>query len=91
MALVKNIRGSSDNNPPKGYSSWKEYWEDKKHRKFSGCSCITCPRMAEVGGHVKKVYGSGEWYIVPICSKHNSPSYTDSFEVRDDDLLRVNL
>lgn len=90
MALVKNIKGSSDNNPPSGYSSWREYWEVNKKRKFSFCSCTTCSKDAEVGGHVKKVYGSNEWYIVPICTRHNNFSYTDSYEVKDEDLLRVN-
>ena len=89
MALVKNISGSSDNDPPKGYATWKEYWEANMHRKFSVCSCVSCPKTAVVGGHVKKVYGSGEWYIVPICAAHNNASYTDPYEVKDADLLRV--
>lgn len=91
MAIVRNIKGSSDNNPPRGYASWKEYWEDKKKRKFSKCSCISCSRKAEVGGHVKKVYGSNAWYIVPICISHNNLPNADSYEVKDDDLLPVNL
>lgn len=90
MAIVRNIKGSSDNNPPRGYTSWKEYWEDKKKRKFSNCSCISCFRKAEVGGHVKKVNGSNAWYIVPICVSHNNLSNTVSYEVKDDDLLPVN-
>ena len=90
MALVKNINGSSDNTPPRGYSSWKEYWEDKKKRKFSDCSCISCTKKAEVGGHVKKVYGTNAWYIVPICTVHNNLSSTVSYEVKDGDLLTVN-
>ena len=91
MALVKNLKNSSDNNPPKGYASWRDYWEEKKNRKFSGCSCTICANKAEVGGHVKRVYGTNEWYIVPICSKHNHPAFTDSYTVRDEDLLRVNI
>lgn len=89
MALVKNINGSVDNNPPSGYSSWREYWEQKMGRKFSNCSCLSCAKKAEVGGHVKKVYGSNEWYIVPICYSHNSSANTSSYEVRDADLLPV--
>ena len=90
MALVKNIKGSSDNTPPKGYSSWKEYWEDMKNRRFSYCSCVSCNMRAEVGGHVKKVNGSNAWYIVPICISHNNKPDTFSYEVRDEDLLPVN-
>lgn len=90
MALVKNIRGSSDNFPPTGFHSWKEYWEVKKNKRFSGCSCISCLRRAEVGGHVKKVNGTNAWYIVPICTAHNNLPNTASYEVKDDDLLAVN-
>ena len=90
MAIVRNIIGSSDNDPPIGYASWKEYWEDKKKRKFSICSCTSCTEEAKAGGHVKKVYGSNAWYIVPICIRHNNMPDTDSYEVKDDDLLQVN-
>ncbi len=90
MALVKNINGSSDNDPPKGYNSWKEYWEDKKNRSFSDCSCVSCSKKADVGGHVEKVNGTNAWYIVPICSGHNNLSDAVSYTVRDDDLLPVN-
>ncbi len=89
MAYVKNIHGSSDNNPPAGYRSWMDFWEKKKMRTASSCSCITCARNAEVGGHVKKEYGSNRWYIVPLCYYHNNPSITYSYEVRDIDLLEV--
>ena len=90
MAIVRNINGSSDNKLPSGYASWQEYWEDKKKKKFSKCSCISCPRIAKAGGHVKKVNGSNAWYIVPICVSHNNLSDTVSYEVKDDDLLPVN-
>ncbi len=90
MALVKNIQGSSDNTPYDGSSSWKEYWEERKGRKFSYCSHVGCFQLAEVGGHVKKVHGTGEWYIIPLCSKCNNYANTDPYEVNDADLLRVN-
>ncbi len=90
MALVKNINGSSDNLPPRGYCSWKEFWEAKKNRRFSRCSCINCLGNAEVGGHVKKVNGTNAWYITPICVRHNNLPDTVSYVVRDDDLLPVN-
>ena len=90
MALVKNINGTSNNLPPRGFNSWREYWEAKKNRRFSKCSCINCLQIAEVGGHVKKVNGTNVWYITPICKDHNNLSSTYSYEVRDDDLLPVN-
>lgn len=54
------------------------------------CSCSTCFRMAEVGGHVKKVNGTNAWYIVPICIAHNNLPNTVSYQVNDDALLAVN-
>jgi hypothetical protein len=89
LALVKNIHGSADNTPPAGCSSWKEYWEKAKNKKFSSCSCTSCFQRAVVGGHVKKVYGSNEWYIVPLCASCNSYTNTNPFEVCDADLVRV--
>lgn len=89
MAIVKNLNGTSDNRPPAGYSSWKEYWEEKMNRRFSLCSCTDCYKTAEIGGHVKKVNGSGEWYIVPICQEHNRLSSVYQYEVKDADMLRV--
>ena len=89
MTIVKNLNGTSDNRPPLGYSSWKDYWEATMHRRFTLCSCLTCRYSASVGGHVKKVNGSGEWYIVPICSFHNNLPSDYSYEVDDSDMLRV--
>lgn len=89
MALVKNINGSSDNNPPDGFDSWKEYWESRKGRRFSRCSNLSCSSAAEVGAHVKKAFGTNEWYIVPLCNSCNNPSNTDAFEVNASDLLRI--
>lgn len=90
MAIVKNINGTSDNLPV-GYASWRHFWESKMHRRFSYCSCISCSNLADVGGHVKKVYGSGEWYIVPICYRHNNLSSSYTYEVSDADLLRASV
>jgi len=89
MATVRNINGTSDNTPPAGYKSWQEFWETKMNRRFSSCSCIGCTNRAEVGGHVKKVYGTGEWYIVPICKPHNNLSDASPYVVRDGDMLRI--
>ncbi len=90
MAAVRNINGSADNRPPLGYTSWREYWEKNKGRRFGACSCVECVRDAEVGGHVKKVYGDNSWYIVPICYGHNNLSSDVVYNVNDTDLLPVN-
>lgn len=90
MALVRNLNGTSDNTPPAGYRSWLAYWESKKNRKASVCSCTSCSKSAYVGGHVKKVNGTNAWYLVPICSTHNNYSSDISYEVNDHDLLALN-
>ena len=90
MTKVKNLNGTTNNTPPRGYTTWKEWWEYKKSRKFSTCSRESCPQNATVGAHVQKVYGGNEWYIVPLCRSCNNQSSTVQFEVRDADLQAVN-
>lgn len=91
MIKVKNINGTSDNKPPKGYSSWEEWWEEKKGRKFDTCSCHDCTNNAEVGAHVQKSsFYSNKWYIVPLCKACNNKAKDEVFEVREYDLEEVN-
>lgn len=93
MTKVKNLNGTDDNNPAsKGYSTWKEFWEDKTKRKFSDCSCGACKQLAKVGAHVQKNSGSdNKWYIVPLCISCNTGKKDKVFDVRDNDLVAVNL
>ena len=30
MIKVHNLNGTTDNKPPRGYESWKEWWEERK-------------------------------------------------------------
>lgn len=87
MVKVKNINGTTGR-IPKGYSSWEDFWQSKKGKEFSDCSCKGCTDEAKVGAHVKKVDSiDNKWYIVPLCKGCNSKSI--SFEVREDDLVPV--
>ena len=92
MTKVKNLNGTSDNDPTKkGYSSWKEFWEEKKGKKFSSCSCSGCLKSASVGAHVQKdSLADRKWYIVPLCISCNVSKKDEVFEVRDNDLVAVN-
>jgi len=58
-AEVHNLNGTSDNRPPKGYHSWRRWWEDKSGRNFGSCSCYECESgdPAEFGAHVQKLKG----------------------------------
>ena len=70
---VKNLNGTSDNKPPVGFTSWKEYWIAIKGFWPSLCAAYGCYDAPDVGAHVKKVDSyDDDWYIVPLCSKHNN-------------------
>lgn len=97
---VKNKKGTGDDNPPKGYNSWKEYWEYAKNRKFDKCSNVKCKNSAEDGSHVfsymtvsnsisKSKIVELSQYIVPLCKTCNNPNNEDSIEVLTNDLLKI--
>ena len=54
---VHNLNGTSDNEPPKSFALWKDWWEEKKGEQFDQCSNRDCKNDAEVGAHVQKVRG----------------------------------
>ena len=88
MVEVKNIHGSTDNEP-KGYNSWKDFWEAQTGRRFVLCSCKTCFNPATVGAHVMKANSdSRKWYIVPLCDGCNHEE--NVFSVHENDLVPVN-
>ena len=92
MTKVKNLNGTSDNDPTKkGYLSWKAFWEAKTGKNFSTCSCKGCTASASVGAHVQKDSAPDKkWYIVPLCNSCNVGKKNETFEVRDNDLVAVN-
>jgi hypothetical protein len=90
MTEVKNLNNTSNEKhkyPPRGYASWKAFWEDKSGKTFDDCSCSDCNNRAAHGGHVQKVEGDDKWYIVPLCERCNNRSSDDSFYVRTSDLV----
>lgn len=89
MTTVKNLNGTSNRKAPAGYSSWKEFWEDKTKRSFGTCSCSGCSNSAKHGSHVQKVGTDRSWYIVPLCDSCNVGKKNVEFEVRDADLVWV--
>lgn len=85
---VKNIHGTSDNKPT-GYSSWKDYWEAKSGKSWPTYCCARgCYERASLAGHVKKVGGTNEWYLVPICYSHNNRD--TSYYVEESMMVKVN-
>lgn len=86
---IKNIKGSSNNEPPKGVGSWIEAWENYMGFKAIYCVCKDCQKLATDGAHVKKVGTDDDsWYIVPLCHEHNMN--TDVIEVDGDMLMPAN-
>lgn len=92
MTKVKNLNGTSDNDPKKkGYPTWRAFWEAKTGRTFSSCSCSECAASATVGAHVQKDSAiDRNWYIVPLCNSCNVGKKNEVFDVRDNDLVAVN-
>lgn len=99
---VRNIPNTSDDKKPEGYTSWKQYWEDKTGKEFSTCSEKNCTQSAEHGAHVKlavagsyteaveltRRFGNSEC-IVPLCAEHNNVNNTDEFFVKAEELVKI--
>lgn len=86
---VKNKRGTADKTPPKGYSSWLDFWEKKKDRTADTCRVFYCGGRAEVGGHVYIAGSGGKEYILPLCKSCNNKPDDESFLDIEDDLVAV--
>jgi len=94
---VKNVTGSSkvSPNPPKGYTSWIEYWKKKGNFNMDNGNLIKCPGCGDLifpeeleGCHVQKVSSSDKkWYIAPLCNSCNH--YDGIFEIDEDFLVDV--
>ncbi|MBQ3383058.1 MAG: hypothetical protein IJG54_07005 [Bacteroidales bacterium] len=69
--FVRNLR-EGGRPAPTGYSSWLDYWEKKTGLKANKCHYSGCSNVATDGAHVQLVYGSDEWYIVPLCHRCNT-------------------
>jgi hypothetical protein len=77
---VKNVCGSASRaSLPQGYSSWLNYWESKTNKTANYCSKVGCLSFATDGAHVTVEGYGNNWYIVPLCHKHNME--TGTFEV----------
>ncbi len=85
---VKNKKGTADKSPP-GYSSWLEFWEDKKGKKADTCEVSGCTDDPDVGGHVIKVGKGGKEYILPICYTCNNKPGDEVFQAWENDLVSV--
>jgi len=87
---VKNKKGTAENLPPDGCTSWLDYWIKVKGKKPVFCEVNACIESPEVGGHVFKTGHGGKEYVLPICEIHSDRSEDESYQVWEDDLVPVN-
>ena len=86
---VKNKKGTGGKKPPQGYTSWLDFWEQKKDKKATVCEATSCTKVAKAGGHVFKVGQPAKEYILPLCDDHNHPSREEAFKALEEDLVQV--
>ena len=86
---VKNKKGTGDNSPPPGYSSWLDFWEKKKGKNADTCEVRGCSGAPDLGGHVIKSGQGPKEYIVPLCYSCNNKPDNEEFEAWEGDLVPV--
>jgi len=77
--------------------SWLDHWmQFTGSRVTPTCSVLGCGEKSNVGGHVKACDGkTSPWYIIPLCSEHNSSHFIECFDIKarieDDKLVSANV
>jgi hypothetical protein len=79
---VHNINGTSQSTCRCG--SWLNHWKNFSSQPLpTYCPEKSCTDKPEVGAHVQKDSATDKsWYIIPLCTKHNSQT-GKSLEVSD--------
>ena len=86
---VKNILGPDNNEYPKGFRSWTEYWVKNKHKiqlviNWPACNTTTRQEKVETA-HVLKVDSKDKKeYIIPLCE---ACAHRESIFTVDENLL----
>lgn len=70
--------------PSCGCKSWLDHWvRSTGSRKIPTCAVYKCSNKAVVGGHINACDTvNNEWWIMPLCSTHNSSFRTECFDVK---------
>ena len=73
---ITNINGTSDTNCKCG--SWLNHQINYSGQTLPPtCPVLGCYKKPELGAHVQKANSSDrKWYIIPLCTSHNSASGT---------------
>jgi hypothetical protein len=78
---IRNINGTSQKKCKCG--SWLKHWENFSKQIANFFPVENCLEMDLVGAHVQKDDPKDKnWYIYPLCEKHNAAK-GKSFEVSD--------
>jgi len=78
---VHNINGTSQRICKCG--SWLKHWQNYSGQSLYYCPVISCMEGIEVGAHVQKdSQYDRNWYIIPLCAKHNAAT-KQSLDVAD--------
>jgi hypothetical protein len=86
---VRNTKGTADDKPLPGYSSWLDFWEKKRGVRALKCEGMPCARKPDLGGHVIKDGEGGRVYILPICNEHNNKPESETYRAWENDLILV--
>jgi hypothetical protein len=86
---VRNKKGTADDKPPAGFSSWLDFWEKKRGVRAMKCEGMPCTGKAEVGGHVLKAEEGGKDHILPLCYEHNNKPESETYRAWENDLIPV--
>lgn len=90
---VRNITGSSSRSPGCrhcGFWIYHYVTQTKQWNQQFTCSELTCQEKASAGGHVFVKNEGRIQFIIPLCAKHNNPSHTDWFQIKNVKLVRAN-
>jgi len=72
---VTNLKGTGDNICKCG--GWLKHWVKFNNGDDVYCSEELCGKRSEVGAHVQKADSDDDnWYIIPLCKKHNETGDT---------------
>ena len=68
---VNHINGTSESSCKCG--TWLDHWKNFSHQSLPEyCPVVGCKEKPGLGAHVLKDNSTDRnWYIVPLCSKHN--------------------
>ena len=74
MPKVKNIKNTTWRSCNCG--SWKAHWSIFSNRDVEKCSVYGCENTVDIiGAHVKITEGDRNFYIIPLCKKHNNSKH----------------